>query len=165
MSAAPGWVSFAALALSAGSLALAGLSYRAGGPRLRLQTQRLADDPGGHPFAGGIPVRLTVVNSGRAAVTVQGFHLTYTAIRKPIVAVEDVSGPALPFRLEAHASETWVVDALPAAREFDRQSGRDDPITGPAQFRFLAVAGNGRTVPGNGWFTAVRLIAEAQRDA
>ena len=164
MSGAPEWVSYAALALSAGSLVIAGLSYRAGGPRLRLQSRRVSADAEGNPFPSGVPVRLTVVNSGRATVTVEGFHVTYPAGRKPLARVRDIDGPALPYRLEAHASETWVVDALPAAREVDREGGeRDDPLVGPAQFRFVADAGNGKTAGDGFTYTAVRLIADARR--
>lgn len=72
-------MSYAALALSAGSLVIAGLSYRAGGPRLRLQSRRVPADAVGTQFPSGVPVRLTVVNSGRAAVTVEEFHVTYPA--------------------------------------------------------------------------------------
>lgn len=162
MSSAPGWVSYVALALSAGSLFIAVLSYRAGGPRLRLRSQRFPADAESNPFPGGVPVGLTVVNSGRSAVTVEGFHVTYSAGRTPLVHVHETEGSDLPFRLASHASETWVVNARPAAREVDRVSERDDPLVGPPQFRFVAEFGNGKTARDGFSYTAVRLIADAR---
>jgi hypothetical protein len=112
-----------------------------------------------------VPVALTVVNAGRAAVTVEGFHVTLPSGRRALAEVERVKGPALPHRLEAHASETWVADALPAAQAVDREGGqRDDPFTGPAQFRFAASAGHGKTARDRLTFVALRIITEA-RDA
>lgn len=77
--------------------------------------------------------------------------------------IRDTDGPPQPYRLGAHASETWVVDALPAAREVDQEGGeRDAPLVGPAQFRFVAAAGNGKTARDGVTYTAVRLIADAR---
>ncbi|NCT91955.1 hypothetical protein GXB85_13490 [Cellulomonas sp. APG4] len=110
-------------------------------------------------------MQLTVVNSGRAAVTIEGFHVTYPAGHEPLAYVQDndIHGPALPVRLEAHSSERWIVDALPAARAVDHESGTDDPLGGPAQFRFVTRAGNGRSASEGFTYTAVRLIADARR--
>lgn len=116
MSSAPAWVSYGALALSAGSLGVSALAYRAGGPRLRLSAERFTGNTADDPFPQGATFRLTVVNAGRAAVTVEGFHVTPYGERKPAASVRDVEGPTLPFCLEAHASETWLVDGLTAAR-------------------------------------------------
>jgi hypothetical protein len=51
------------------------------GPRLRPQSRRIPADAEGNSFPGGAPLRLTVVNF-RARVTVEGFHVTYSAGRK-----------------------------------------------------------------------------------
>ncbi len=164
MSGAPAWVSYAALLLSAGSLLVAALAYRAGGPRLRLRSYRIPADSEANPFPSGAPVELTVVNSGRAAVTIEGFHVTRPEGRRPLAPVRDADGPDLPHRLDAHSSATWIVDALPAARAVEQKSGgEDDMLVGPAQFRFVARAGNGQEARESYSYTAVRFIAEAGR--
>lgn len=114
MSSAPAWVTYAALLLSALSLLVSAMTYRAGGPRLRLETAQLPR--GDSRFPSGSGVRLTVINAGRTAVTVQNFAVTPYGERKPAIPVKNVHGPALPHRLEPHASDTWEADALPAAR-------------------------------------------------
>ncbi len=88
-----------ALALSTGPLVIGGLSYRAGGPRLRLHSRRVSADTAGSPFPNGVSVTLTVVNSGRAPVTVEGFHVRYPAGRTPLAHIREADGPALPYRL------------------------------------------------------------------
>lgn len=160
MSNAPAWVSYAALALSSLSLVLAGLTYRAGGPRLRLRAEANA--------AEGAAFKLTVVNAGRAAVTVEGFHVTPYGERKPAAAVGEVAGPSLPHRLEAHASESWHVDALPAAREYDAmvRSGRLRPHSSwPSRFRFTVAAGNGKSAHDPQTYDSLRLIADSRPGA
>lgn len=165
MESAPAWVSFAAVAMSAGSLAVSFLAYRAGGPRVRLESRRLSVGAEASPFPSGVPVQLTVVNSGRAAVTVEKFYVTHYGSRKRLARVEDIVGTPLPYRLEAHASETWVIDGLPVAREVDGiDGGRDDPLVGPAQFRFVAALGNGKSARGGFNYTPARFIADARRD-
>lgn len=164
MSAAPAWVSYAALLLSAASLFVAALSYRAGGPRLRLESTRLpaADSP----FPNGAPVRLTVVNGGRAAVTVQGFHVTPYGERKAAAQLDEVDGPALPYRLEPHETQTWCVDALPAAHAYDAQirSGALKPHSSwPSTFRFSVAAGNGKTAHSRTTVDSLRIIADSRR--
>lgn len=164
MSGAPAWVSFAALALSAGSLAVSALAFRAGGPRLRLQLAQMPRSAVDNPFPGGAGVRLTVVNSGRAAVDVGGFHVTPYGNRKPVLAVEDVNGPVLPFRLEAHASETWYADALPAARGYDKKirGGLRPHSSWPSLFRFTVSAGNGKRASTRATLDALRIIADSR---
>lgn len=167
MSGAPAWVSYGALALSAGSLAVSTLAYRAGGPRLALRVDELRrgeDDP----FPKGAARRLTVVNAGRAAVTLQGFQIVLTASSKLKVRLEHVSGPTLPLRLEAHASETWIVDALPAARRLDdalTAAGASLPFGGePYTAHFALTAGNGKEIFSRYAFDVLRLIADADAD-
>jgi hypothetical protein len=161
MSVAPAWISYAALALSAGSLAVSGLAYRAGGPRLRLEMARLSEADS--PFPGGAAMRLTVVSAGRAAVTVQSFKVTPYGNRKAVFTVRDVKGPPLPHRLEAHASEIWYVDALSAARDYDAKirSGLRPNSSWPSLFRFTVVAGDGKSAHGDN-LNSLRLIADAQ---
>lgn len=162
---APGWLTYAALVLSSASLVVSVLAYCAGGPRLSLRARRLAADAAGNPFPEGAAVRLTVVNAGRAAVTVEGFHVTPYGNRKPVVEIRDVDGPVLPFRLEAHASESWCVDALPAAREYDAlvRSGRLTPNSSwPSQFNFTVAAGNGKTARDRSNVDSLRIIADAR---
>lgn len=166
MSSAPEWVTYAALALSAGALVVSVLAYRAGGPRLRLLAKPVPAGAPDNPFHGGATFRLTVVNAGRAAITVEGFHVTPYGNLKPVAAVAGVVGPSLPYRLEAHASESWVADALPAAREYDGliRSGDLKPYSSwPSQFRFSVAAGNGRRAKTRQTFDSLRLIADSQR--
>ena len=164
MSGAPGWVSYAALVLSAGSLLVSGLAFRAGGPRLRLRAAEVSEDASGNPFPGGAAVLLTVVNAGRAAGTVQGFWVTPYGHRAPLFPVEDVSGPALPFRLEPHAAQSWYVDSLPAARAYDGRIRRGlRPFSSwPSRFRFTVVAGNGRRTHHRETLDSLRILADAR---
>ena len=161
MSSAPAWVTYAALALAALSLVVSVLAYRAGGPRLRLFAELASADD---LFAGGATFRLTVVNAGRAAVTVESFHVTPYGQRKTAAAVEDVVGPNLPHRLEAHASESWLVDALRAAREYDAKirGGLRPRSSWPSKFRFTVAVGNGKIVRTRLGFDSLRLIADSQ---
>jgi hypothetical protein len=157
------WVSFAALALSAASLAVSALAFRAGGPRLRLQVAQLPINAANNPFRRGAGVRLTVVNSGRAAVSVERFHITPYGNREPVLTVRDVNGPLLPFRLEAHASEIWYVDALPVARDYDEKirGGLRPNSSWPSQFRFTVAAGNGKRASTRTTLDALRIIADS----
>lgn len=144
---------------------MSGLAYRAGGPRLRLRAALVPRDAASNPFSGGCAVRLTVVNAGRAAVTVEKFGVTPYGERKAAVTIGDGSGPALPHRLEAHASETWLVDALPPAREYDAliRSGRLKPHSSwPSQFNFSVAAGNGKSARDRRNFDSLRLIADSK---
>lgn len=162
---APTWVPYVALVLSALSLVVSGLSYRAGGPRLSLQFERVPEGSANDPFPGGAAMRLTVVNAGRAAVTVQSFKVTPYGNRKAALTVRDVKGPTLPHRLEAHASETWYVDALPAARDYDAKihSGSLRPYSSwPSLFRFTVAAGDGKSAHTKQTLDSLRLIADAQ---
>lgn len=158
------WVSYAALILSAGSLFVSMLALRAGGPRLRLQVGRWPGGAAGNPFPDGAAVRLIVVNAGRAAVTVQGFQVTPYGNRNPVLDVSDVKGPLLPFRLEAHASEVWCTDALPAARAYDEKlrDGLRPWSSWPSQFRFTVAAGNGRRASTRTTLDCLRIIADSK---
>lgn len=163
MSAAPAWLTYVALLLSAASLVVAVLSFRAGGPRLRLQATRLqaADSS----FPNGSPVRLTVINGGRAAVTVQGFNVTPYGERKAAATVDDVDGPDLPYRLEPHETQTWCVDALTAAHAYDAQirSGKLKPNSSwPSMFRFSLAAGNGKNARSRTNYDSLRIIADSR---
>lgn len=165
MSAAPAWVSYAALLLSAASLVVAGLSYRAGGPRLRLEPLHLR--AGESPFPEGAPVRLTVVNGGRAAVSIQGFHVTPYGERKAAASLDEIDGPPLPYRLEPHETQSWCVNALPAALAYDAQirSGRLKPnSTWPSTFRFSVAAGNGKVAHSRTTSDSLRIIADSRRN-
>lgn len=166
MSGAPAWVSYAALAVSAISLVVSGLTYRAGGPRLRLQAVSLAKGAANSPFPKGAAVTLTVINAGRAAVTVQGFHVAPYGVRESVPV--DVLGPKLPHRLEAHASETWHLDALPVARQYNAliRSGRLRPqaMVSDSQFQFGVAAGNGKTTRDKHVYDALRLIADSHAE-
>lgn len=166
MSDASAWVPYVALATSAVSLGVSVLSYRAGGPRLSLEVDFPPRGPGSDPFPGGSTMRLTVVNAGRAAVTVQSFKVTPYGERLPVVTVDNVSGPSLPHRLEAHAMEVWDVDALPAARAYygKVRSGAVRPNSSwPTKFRFTVTAGNGKRAHSKVYFDAMQVIAESQQ--
>ena len=165
MSSAPGWVTYVSLLLSAGALVVSVLAYRAGAPRLRLRVEAIRADAANNPFPEGAAYQLTVVNSGRAAITVDRFRITPYGERKPAAKVTKVSGLPLPYRLEAHASQSWVVDALPAARTYDRliHSGQLRPHSSwPSRFRFSVDAGNGRRATTQKVFDSLRLIADSR---
>ena len=163
MSSAPAWVSYAALALSAGSVAVSALAYKAGGPRLLLRAESYRGGFEDDPFLSGATHALTVVNAGRGAVTVEGFSVTPYGERKPAAGVGEVDGPDLPYRLEAHASETWLVDALVAARNYDARirDGLDPQSSWPSRFRFSVVAGDGKRASSGETFDSLRIIADA----
>ena len=85
--------------------------------------------------------------------------------RKAAATVKDVDGPALPYRVEAHESQTWCVDALPAARAYDAEirSGRLDPHSSwPDRFRFSVLAGNGKSAHSVETYSSLRIIADGQ---
>lgn len=157
---APGWVSYVALVLSAASLGVAFLAYRAGGPRLTLRSRQLRPSEAGNPFPDGTAFALTVVNAGRAAVTVEGLHVMPFGSRKHLLTIDGVDGPQIPFRLEAHASETWTVDALPAARRLDVPASRDSLVPG-VDFQFCATAGDGKVARDHRSHRNLRVIADA----
>ena len=162
MDAAPAMVSYAALAVAGGSLFLSVLTYRSGGPRVSLGVQQLAQSV----RQEAVPIRLTVVNSGRAAVSVQHFGVKpYVINRQVPIRIAPVDGPALPFRLEAHATESWIVDALPAAYAFDKAvKGHTIKTDGsaPYRFTFVVTTGNGKHRKSNANWDALRLIADSK---
>lgn len=165
MADAPTWVPYAALGLSSGSLLVSSLALRAGGPRLRLQAARVAGDASGNPFPDGAAVLLTVVNAGRAAVTVQSFSVTPYGERSSVLSVKHVEGPALPYRIDAQAAESWYVDGLPIARRYDEKlrGGLRPNSSWPSLFRFTLNAGNGKSKHQSGTLDALRIIADAAR--
>ena len=165
---APGWVAYAALGTSAlavlvSSVAarVAYLSYRASGPRLRLEVTRNDVDPS----ARRVVMSFTVTNLGRGEVSVQRFRLTPYGHRRPVLDVTDVEGATLPHRLAGSSSETWRANVLPVAREYDEalRSGKIKPYsTWPSHFYFTVVAGNGAQAHDRArQFDARGLIAEA----
>jgi hypothetical protein len=163
MSGAPAWVSYAALALSAGALVVSVLAYRAGAPRLSLRAAKGPQDEFGDPIPWAAPYELTVVNAGRAAVSIEGFWVTPYGERKPLVQIHDVAGPPLPYRLEAHSTASWLVDALPPARAYDAaiKSGRLRPNSSwPSRFRFTVAAGNGKHTSTGATVDSLRLLAD-----
>ncbi|MGO4603663.1 hypothetical protein [Terrabacter sp. 2YAF2] len=161
---APALVPYAALVMSALSLVVSTLAFRAGGPRLSLRMERASSRSPEIPFPSGAPVRLAVVNAGRAAVTIESFALTPYGSRRPAVIVRGAHGPALPHRLEAHASDSWYVDALPAARDYDARlrAGLRPWSSWPSHFRFTVQAGNGKRAHAKEQLDALRVIADAQ---
>ncbi len=122
----------------------------------------VAKDAEDNPFADGSAVLLTVSNAGRAAISVQTFWVTPYGERSPLLPVQDVSGPTLPFRLEAHAAVSWYADALPSARAYDSRlrGGLTPNSSWSSQFRFTLVAGNGKRTHQRGTFDALRIIAD-----
>jgi hypothetical protein len=117
------------------------------------------------PFPNGSPVRLAVINGGRSAVTVQGFNITPYGERKAAATVDEVGGPDLPYRLEPHETQTWCVNALPAAHAYDAQirAGTLKPYSSwPSMFRFSVAAGNGKNVQSPTKYDSLRIIADSQ---
>lgn len=130
---------------------------------MRLQIEQLPKTAADNPFPDGAGVRLMVANSGRAAVNVEGFHVTPYGNRKPVLAVGNVNGPALPFRLDAHASQAWYVDALPVACGYDEKirGGLRPNSSWPSRFRFTVTAGNGARASSQTTLDALRVIADS----
>jgi hypothetical protein len=151
------WISSAALAVAACSLYVALLAYRAGSPRLTL---RVTSRGGGGHF------ELTVVNSGRAAVGIQGFTLAPHGggeATSPITH-HHVTGESLPYRLEAHASQTWAVNALIAAAEWKERVRAGEIVpdkSQPSLAYFVVEAGNGKRERTTERYDTDRMIAEA----
>lgn len=152
-SAAPGWVSYAALGLSgvAGTVALVSarisyLAYKAGGPRIRL----LVVMAPGEPEPGRTALNLTVVNSGRGDVSIAGFHVTPYGSRKPVLEIEEVDiAPPLPYRLPGNSQQSWGMDVLPTMRRYDAalRKGSIKPWSSwPQQVFFTVRLGNGSYV-------------------
>jgi hypothetical protein len=165
---APEWVSYAALGLSALAVLvsivaarIAYLSYRASGPRLRLEAVYKERDPS----ARRVVIALTVTNEGRGDVSIQGFHITPYGERRPVVDVTDLEGPDLPARVASNSRLTWYANVLPAVREYDAalRSGELKPHSSwPSQFYFTVSAGNGKHAHDRAHqFDARRLIADA----
>lgn len=161
MSSAPGWVSYVAIVLSAGSLVVSGLTYRAGGPRLRLKAS------GATYEADGAWVKSTVVNSGRAAVNIEAFQLTPSGYRKPVLAIEGrIVGPDLPYRLEAQASHTWHIDVLKNAQEYQRRINTGtERSPWPASYRLTVVTGNGKRTHAKSTFMPLLIIAASKGES
>lgn len=150
---APGWVTYAALitsvlavVVSAIAARIAFLSYRASGPQLHFDVQYKETDAANRR----VVMEFTITNKGRGEAGIQGFAMVPYGGSKPVVDVLDIeSGPALPARLAGNASETWQVNVLSAAREYDAglKSGKINPFSSwPSRFRFAAAAGNGNLV-------------------
>jgi hypothetical protein len=171
-SGAPAWVSYAALGVSATAVLLSGvaariayLSYRASGPRLRLEAVYEEKDPSKRR----IVMALTVINQGRGDVDIQGFHMTpyggELLARGTGVDVTNLEGPDLPARLAGNSRITWYANVLPAAREYDAalRSGKLKPYSSwPSQFYFTVYAGSGkRAHDKSNQFDARQLIADA----
>jgi hypothetical protein len=165
---APGWVSFAALGISAlavlvsiVAVGIAYLSYRASGPRLRLEAVYEKSDPS----ARRIVMALTVTNEGRGDVSIESFHITPYGERRPVVAVRDLEGPELPARVSSNSRVTWHANVLRAAREYDAalRSGKLKPRSSwPSQFYFTVYAGNGKYAHDRRHqYDTGRLIADA----
>lgn len=98
-------------------------------------------------------------------MSVQGFRVTPYGERKSAATVDEVDGPALPFRLEPHETQSWCVNALPAAYAYDAQirSGRLKPNSSwPSLFRFSVAAGNGKTAHSRTNFNSLRIIADSR---
>jgi hypothetical protein len=165
---APGWVAYAALGISSLAVLVSGvaariayLSYRASGPRLRLEAVQTATDPA----ARRVTMSFTVTNQGRGEVTVQGFKITPYGERRPVLDVTDIEGPSLPARLAGSSSATWHANVLPVAREYDAalRAGKIRPHSSwPSLFYFTVSAGNGtRARDRTHQFDAGRIIADA----
>ena len=112
--AAPAWVSYAALGISAIAAIVSFLGYRASGPRIHLKVQYVGQDAA----TRRVVATFTVVNKGRGDTSIVGFHVTPYGERNPVVEVENdkVDGPTLPHRMEGNSQETWSANILPAAR-------------------------------------------------
>jgi hypothetical protein len=164
----PGWVAYVALGISSLAVLLSGvaariayLSYRASGPRLRLEAVHKETDPS----ARRVVTAFTVTNEGRGEVSVEGFKITPYGHRRPVLDVTDVERPALPARVVGSSSTTWHANVLPVAREYDAAliSRRIRPFSSwPSHFYFTVCAGNGTLAHDRAHqFDARQLIANA----
>lgn len=166
---APAWVSYAGLgvaifaalvALTSAGIAFA--SYRAAGPRTRLEiAYRLKDRANPRAL-----VDFTFVNRGRADISVVGFYISQYGSRKPLleIAADDVTGPDRPHRVSSSAQETWSVNVLPIAKRYSAALA-DKSVkvksSWPAMFYFGVKCGNGKYVRAK-WnrFDAHQMIAD-----
>jgi hypothetical protein len=99
-------VAIVAAMLSAGSLAVSFLAYRAGGPKIRVRTFRLSS-----PGADKVELVARVTNSGRGPVDIETFAL-WARFPGPINvrSHEMVKGEPLPYRLEGKSTRKWHID-------------------------------------------------------
>jgi hypothetical protein len=164
----PGWVAYAALGTSAFAVLVstvaarvAYMSYRASGPRLRLEATHKETDAS----ARRVVIDFTVTNLGRGDVSIEGFKITPYGHRRPVLDVTDVEGPSIPARLAGSSSTTWHANVLPVARLYDAalRSGKIKPRSSwPSQFYFTVSAGNGTHAHDRTHqFDARQLIADA----
>jgi hypothetical protein len=166
--AAPEWVSYAALGVAGfaaltplASARISYLSYRANGPRVRLQVDYRSKDAA----AGRVVIGLTVVNEGRGDVSIVGFYVTSYGSSKPVLTIEQLEGKPLPHRVAGNSQETWLANVLPVMRQYDAGL-RDRSIkpwsSWPSQIYFSVKTGNGKYVHAkSAGFDSRALIADA----
>lgn len=164
---APSWVSYGglivailALLTALGALRVNYLTYRAGGARgVARITERMQINPG-----KSAKVTLTVINKGRGETSVVAFHLNQYGSRKSVLPVTAVGGPDLPYRLEGSAQETFVLDVLPAFREYTKRlrSGvLKAKSSWPDQVYLSVEMGDGRLLRSKTHYGADQVIGQA----
>ena len=156
-----GVAGFASL-MAAVAARIAWLSYRASGPRIRLEVAKKSVAP------GRIVMALTVINRGRGDVSIDGFLITpYGGERRKAkrLPIEQAEGEPLPFRLAGNSRQTWFVNVLPVARRYDAglRDGSIQPYSSwPEQFYFTVRMGSGKFAHAKAaQYGARRLSAEA----
>jgi hypothetical protein len=165
---APEWVSYAALGVAgfAALIALSSarisyLSYRASGPRVRLQVDYRSRDAA----SARVVMGFTIVNEGRGDISIVGFYVTPYGSSKPVLPIEEIEGEPLPHRLAGNSQETWSANVLPAMRRYDAGL-RDRSIrpwsSWPSQIYFSVKTGSGKYVHAkSAGFDSRALIADA----
>jgi hypothetical protein len=164
---APSWVSYGGLTIASlalltalGALRISYLAYRAGGARGAAQiTGPMRINPGKYA-----KVTMTVINRGRGETSIVGFHLVPYGERKPVVPLTAIEGPELPSRLSGSSQETFVIDVLPAFREYSKKlrSGALKPKSSwPDAVYLCAEMGDGRVVRSATQYGVNQILAQA----
>ena len=137
-------VAIVAAMLSAGSLTVSFLAYRAGGPKVRVHTFRLAP-----VTADKIEFLVRVTNSGRGPIDVRTFAIWHRlGGLSHIRSEEAVSGEALPHRLDGMSQREWRIvlsESIRSVRRLNTQGTHLVP-TPYRRVRLVAVLGDSRVV-------------------
>jgi hypothetical protein len=154
-------VAIIAAMLSAGSLAVSFIAYRAGGPRVRVRALRLS------PLsAEKLEFVVKVTNSGRGPVDIEAFAV-WARLAGPsnIKPHEAVKGETCPYRLEGMSAREWRIELSDSMR-LPRDMNQHAVSLGLKPYRrarVVAVLGDGRVVKPR-FFHAFRVVPTQTKD-
>jgi hypothetical protein len=117
---APGWVTYAALAVAAASLLVSGISLTFAARTYRRAGARVLPTFSWRSESDDVILEVAVINSGLAAIGVDRLRVAvgYMMVIRPIadLAEDDAySGPRIPHRLDGNQTERWVFSLKEAA--------------------------------------------------